>query len=59
MMNEKRGDAEDTFRKVRDALEAFAPGAVIIFGPGDADLWWPDCVGAASSATWMRRSFPN
>ena len=57
MMNEKRGDAEDSFRKVRDALEAFAPGTVIIFGPADTDLWWPDCVGAASSATWMRRSF--
>ena len=30
MMNEKRGDAADSFRRVRDALEAFAPGTVII-----------------------------
>ena len=35
----------------------FTAGTVIIFGPADADLWWPDSKGAASSATWMKRSF--
>ncbi len=56
-MNEKRGGAEDTFAKVRDELEKFAVGTVIILGPADADLWWPDCVGSASSETWTRRSY--
>ncbi len=41
MMNDKRGDAEDTFRKIHDVLEEFAPGTVIIFGPADADLGGP------------------
>ena len=57
MMNEKRGDAEGLFKNVHDVLEEFAAGTVIIFGPADADLWWPDSKGAASSATWMKRSF--
>ena len=38
MMNEKRGDAEPIFGRVRDALGAISPGTVIIFGPGDADF---------------------
>ena len=57
MMNEKRGDAQPTFTMVRDALSGYSPGTVIFFGPGDADMWWPNDVGSAANATWQRRSF--
>ena len=56
MMNEKRNGAEGCFAKVRDELEKFPVGTVIILGPADADLWWPDCVDTASNETWNRRS---
>ena len=56
MMNEKRGDAAPSFSRVREALDKFSPGAVAIFGPGDADMWWPDCAGTSSNKTWQRRS---
>ena len=57
MMNEKRGDAETIFGRVRDALSVYSPGTVIFFGPGNADMWWPDSVGSAGNATWQRRSY--
>ena len=57
MMNEKRGDAEPIFGRVRDALSGYSPGTIIFFGPGDADMCWPDSAGSASNATWQRRSY--
>ena len=41
MMNEKRGDAEDTFRKVHDVLEEFAAGTVIILVPQTLNFGGP------------------
>ena len=51
-MNEKTNAQEWTFEEVKLKLEEFPVGTVVIFGPGDADHWWPNLIGSASSIKW-------
>ena len=55
-MNEKKGNLEETFTKVRNGLEKFNVGTVSIIGPAEADLWWPDCVGSSDNNKWTELS---
>ena len=55
-MNEKTHEKDETFRAVRNELEDYPIGSVIILGPGAADHWWPDCVGSAGNVKWTTLS---
>ena len=55
-MNEKTHEKDAMFKGVRDDLESYPIGSVIILGPGAADHWWPDCVGSSTSVKWTALS---
>ena len=55
-MNEKTYEKDAVFKDVREELERYPIGSVIIFGPGEADHWWPDCVGSARNTKWTTLS---
>ena len=41
MLNEKKGDLHDSFRKANTYFNQLPGGTLTIMGPGDADIWWP------------------
>ena len=53
-MNEKTYEKDATFRDVKNQLESYPIGTVVIFGPGDADQWWPDQIGSTFSTKWSK-----
>ena len=56
MMNEKRNDLQENCRKANKALELYPVGTLIVFGPAEADFWWPQSKGSKSSTRWQRFS---
>ena len=56
MMNEKRGDLQENFRKANRALELYPAGTLVAFGPAEADFWWPQSKGSKGSTRWQRFS---
>ena len=53
-MNEKTYEKDSTFRDVKQQLELYPIGTVVIFGPGDADHWWPHQIGSTYSIKWSK-----
>ena len=51
-MNERTNSQEWTFDEVKEKLDAFPIGTVAIFGPGEADHWWPNQIGSDFSKKW-------
>ena len=42
--------------KANKALELYPAGTLIVFGPAEADFWWPQSKGSKSSTRWQRFS---
>ena len=56
MMNEKKGGLDPTFTYANEYLANFPVGTVLLMGPADADMWWPDTKGSAANQKWQKLS---
>ena len=54
MMNEKKGCLSPTFTYANEYIAIFPVGTVMLMGPADADMWWPDTKGSAANQKWQK-----